>query len=112
PSIVPYQALPAADGYLMLAVANERLWERFCSVTGLEECGADPRFRTNADRVANRDELLPLIEARLRERTRAEWIALFEAEGIPAGPVQGLDEVFRDPQVSAREMLVEVAHPT
>src|SRR5690606_10418381 len=79
---------------------------------GLEACARDPRFDTNADRVAHREELLPLIEERLRQRTRAEWLALFEAEGIPAGPIQQLDEAFSDPQVLARGMLAEVEHPT
>lgn len=112
PTIAPYQGFATADGDLMLAVGNESLWARFVAAAGLEQLENDPRFALNSDRVRNRDELIAIITERLVTRTTAEWIALFDAAGVPAGPISTVDEVMVDPQVLARGMVLEVEHPT
>jgi crotonobetainyl-CoA:carnitine CoA-transferase CaiB-like acyl-CoA transferase len=112
PSLVPYQAFRARDGYLLVGAGNERLWEAFCRVLGAPEWAGDPRFDSNARRVERRAELVALIEARLAARGRDEWVAAFAEAGLPAGPINDIRQVFEDPQVRHREMAVEVEHPT
>jgi crotonobetainyl-CoA:carnitine CoA-transferase CaiB-like acyl-CoA transferase len=112
PSLVPYQAFRASDGYLMVGAGNERLWKAFCEVLGAPEWADDPRYDGNARRVARRAELVAEIEARLQARSRDEWVAAFAAAGLPAGPINDIRQVFDDPQVRHREMAVEVEHPT
>jgi crotonobetainyl-CoA:carnitine CoA-transferase CaiB-like acyl-CoA transferase len=111
-SLVPYQAFRARDGYLMAGAGNERLWRAFCGVLGTPEWADDPRFDTNVKRVERREELVTLIEERLRSRTRDEWIAAFAAAGLPTGPINTVDQVFADRQVRHREMVQEIEHPT
>jgi len=112
PSIAPYQALRCKDGDFIVAVGNDALWQKFCQALGLEQLGADPRWTTNPARASGRDELIPLIEAEIADSTVAELVALCELIGVPAGPIYGLEQVYTDPQVLAREMVVEVDHPT
>jgi formyl-CoA transferase len=112
PSLVPYQAFRARDGYLMVGAGNERLWKAFCQVLGVPEWADDPRYDANAKRVERRAELVGLIEARLAARDRDAWVAEFAAAGLPAGPINDIGQVFADPQVRHREMAVEVEHPT
>lgn len=111
PSIVPYQGFKASDQHFIVAVGNDGLWRRFCQVAGLERLADDERYRTNPDRVAHREELLAIIGARLAERTAAEWVDAFLAAGVPAGPICSLDQVYADPHVLARDMIVEMEHP-
>jgi crotonobetainyl-CoA:carnitine CoA-transferase CaiB-like acyl-CoA transferase len=112
PSLVPYQAFRARDGYLMVGAGNERLWQAFCAVLGMPELARDPRYDDNAKRVACRDELVRLIEDRLQARDRDHWVQVFAAAGLPAGPINDIGQVFEDPQVRHRAMAVEVEHPT
>jgi crotonobetainyl-CoA:carnitine CoA-transferase CaiB-like acyl-CoA transferase len=112
PSLVPYQAFRARDGYLMVGAGNERLWKTFCEVLGVPEWADDPRYDANAKRVAGRTELVQEIEARLQARDRDDWVARFAEAGLPAGPINDIGQVFEDPQVRHREMAVEVDHPT
>ncbi len=112
PSLVPYQAFRARDGYLMVGAGNERLWKAFCDVLGAPEWADDPRYDENAKRVERRAELVALIEARLAARSRDEWVGEFGAAGLPVGPINDIAEVFADPQVRHRQMAVEVQHPT
>jgi formyl-CoA transferase len=112
PNIVPYEVFEAADGPFILAVGNDAQWRRCCGILGRGEWADDPRFITNAARVERRSELTPLLGAVFQSRTRAEWLAAFRAANVPAGPVQTVEEVFRDAQVLARGMLQEVPHPT
>lgn len=105
PSIVPYQAFDASDGPFMLAVANEALWGRFVQAIERLDLGEDGRFTNNADRVANRGELVSVLESLFAARTRADWLELFEASGIPAGPINRLNEVFVDPAVLALDLV-------
>jgi crotonobetainyl-CoA:carnitine CoA-transferase CaiB-like acyl-CoA transferase len=111
PSIVPYQAFEAADGHVILAVGNDAQFARFCAIAGHPEWAGDPRFARNADRVRNRDVLVPLIAYAMRMRVRADWLAALEAGGIPCSSVNDIDEVFADPQVRARGLRVSVDHP-
>lgn len=112
PSISPYDLLPTADRPIYLAIGNDRMFRKFAELIGRPGLADDPRFRTNPDRVANRRELLPILGEALRGRPAMDWCRAFWEAGIPAGPVNTLDEVFRDPQVLHREMLQEVPHPT
>ena len=112
PSLVPYQAFRARDGYLMVGAGNERLWKAFCRVLGADEWAEEPRYDSNAKRVACRAELVREIEARLQARDRDDWVARFAAAGLPAGPINDIGQVFDDPQVQYRGMVVEAEHPT
>ena len=112
PTIVPYETFDAADGEFVLAVGNDDLWRRFCKVAGLADLAADERFATNRVRVEHYGALKPILVDRLRTRTRGEWIAALNAEGVPSGAVRDLAEVFNDPQLAAREMIQAVEHAT
>ena len=110
-NIVPYQVFEVADGHLILAVGNDGQFGRFCAVAGCAELASDPRFARNADRVRHRAVLVPMLAARLKQRTRADWLAALEAAKVPSGPINDLADVFADPQVRSRDMTVELAHP-
>lgn len=111
PSIVPYQDFPTADGHMILAIGNDGQFARFCEVAGRPELAADARFATNRARVENRAELIPLLNEITATRTTAEWIGQLEARAVPCGPINGLAEVFADPQVQARGLAVKMPHP-
>ena len=108
----PYQAFPTADGWINVGGANQSNWERIVKVIGRPELGADPRFVTNTERMKNLAALTPLIAERLKSRSSADWIREFEAAGVPVGPVNKIGDMLADPQVAAREMVLEVEHPT
>ena len=108
----PYQAIRCADGYITLGAANERLFRRLCEVLGHAEWVSDPAFADNANRVKNREALAGRIEAITIAEPRAHWLALLDANDIPCGPINDYAQVFADPQVLAREMVVETDHPT
>ena len=110
PTVVPYETFEATDGEFVLAVGNDALWRKFCSVAGLEEIVADPRFATNRARVQAYDELRPLLERVLRTRSRQTWIEDLTAAGVPCGDVRNIAQVLADPQLAAREMVVELEH--
>lgn len=112
PSIVPYQAFEAADGYVVLGATIDALWRRFCEAAGLGELADDPRFATNAARVRHRRELLQVLEPLFRARRRADWMTLLRRAGVPCAPVNAIDEVFRDPQVASLDVVQDVPHPT
>ena len=107
----PYQAFPTRDGWINVGGANQANWERVVKVIGAPQLAADARFATNADRMKNLGALVPLIGDRLRMKTTAEWLAAFDAEGVPAGPVNRIGDMLSDPQVLARDMVIEVDHP-
>lgn len=111
PNIVPYQDFPSADGDFILTVGNDSQFRRFCSVAGHPEWAEDPRFATNAQRVAHRDLLIPLIRQVTVFRTTDQWMADLEQAGVPCGPINDLAQVFADPQVLARGLKVRMAHP-
>ena len=107
----PYQAFHASDGWVNIGGANQANWERMCDVLGHPEWREDPRFRSNADRMANLDALTATMNDVLATRTKAEWIAAFDAAGVPAGPVHTIGEALRHPQTLARGMVVDLVHP-
>ncbi len=111
PSIAPYESLEAADGELVVAAGNDQLWRALCGVLGLGALADDPRFRTNADRVAARGALRPLLVERLRTRPVADWLTQLKAAGVPCGGVRDLEQVFSDPQIVERAMVVALDHP-
>ncbi len=111
PSIAPFCSVETADGFVNIACGNDELWRRFCRIIGIENLANDPRFLTNADRVKNFSELEPLINEATRKRASAEWLKLLEEAKVPCGPINDIASVVKDPQVAAREMLVEVLHP-
>jgi formyl-CoA transferase/CoA:oxalate CoA-transferase len=111
PSVVPYQAFATRDGFLVVAVFAEKFWSGFCRAIARPELVADPRFDSNRERVENRAALIPLLEAVLRERSTAEWLGRLQKEGVPAAPIQRVDDVLRDPQVRERKMVVDLEHP-
>ena len=108
----PYQAIRCADGYITLGAANERLFRRLCEALGHTEWSADPAFAENASRVKHREALAARIESITATQPRAHWLSLLEANDIPCGPINDYAQVFADPQVLAREMVVETEHPT
>jgi len=110
-SVVPYQALPAADGHLVVAVFAEKFWGAFCDAIDRSDLSRDARFDTNARRVAHRDALIPVLEALFRTRPAHEWLERLHAHGVPAAPINRLDQVLGDPQVRQREMVVTMEHP-
>jgi crotonobetainyl-CoA:carnitine CoA-transferase CaiB-like acyl-CoA transferase len=110
-SLAPYQVFPTADDPLMVAVGSDGLWRRFTAATGLDELTDDPRYATNPDRVRHRDTLVPRIAQALAVRGCAEWTDLLDAAGVPAGPVNTVPAALGQPQIAAREMVVELEHP-
>lgn len=108
PNIVPYQVFDTADAPMILAVGNDAQFARFCDVAGLTHLATDPRYATNPARVAHRQALCEQVGVALRQRTRAKWLALLEAAGVPCGPVNNLHDVFNDPHVQARGAKIEV----
>ena len=116
-NIVPYQVFevaPLIDGnkdHLILAVGNDSQFVKFCKAANLPELGTNPLFAKNRDRVTNRAQLVPVLEAVLRTRTKADWLAALEAAKVPCGAINNLAEVFADPQVTARAMVTPWLHP-
>ena len=112
PNIVPYQNFKTADGYLVIGVASEVIWKRFCQAIGRAELTDDARFANNSKRVENRAALIVLLSEVFLQRNNETWFkSLTEAE-VPCAPVQTVDQVFQAPQVLHRDMLLEVEHPT
>lgn len=111
PNIVPYQVMPSADGYFVLSVANDPAFERFCGVAGCRHLLDDRRFATAVARVRNRDAVTEALNAVTRTRPTAWWLERLDEAGVGNGAINTLEEVFADPQVKAREMVVEMEHP-
>jgi crotonobetainyl-CoA:carnitine CoA-transferase CaiB-like acyl-CoA transferase len=107
----PYQALKCADGYITIGAANDRSFAKLCELLGRPEWTTDPRFASNARRVQHRAVLASAIEDVTSQRPRGHWLEQLERVGIPCGPINTYQDVFRDPHVLAREMLVEIDHP-
>ena len=112
PNIVPYQNFKTADGYLVLGVASEIIWRRFCQAIGRADLADDPRFANNSQRVENRAELIVILAQIFLGRNNDTWLKLLNEAAVPCAPVQTIDQVFQAPQVLHRDMLVEVEHPT
>ena len=111
PNLVPYQAVPAADGDFMLAVGNDRQFADFCRIAGRPQHATDARYSTNAARIANRRDLLRDIEHWCREQPRAHWLEALTRADVPCGPINDLAAVFDEPQVRHRRMRMDLRHP-
>jgi formyl-CoA transferase len=112
PNIVPYEPFPTSDGWIAVGVGNDGQWGQLCAFAGWDDLAADERFATNPERVNHRDILVPILQDRFRARTSDEWRTALLKAGIPCGPINAIDQVFSDPQVLARDMLMELPHPT
>ncbi|KAL1923339.1 uncharacterized protein VTP21DRAFT_8319 [Calcarisporiella thermophila] len=110
-SIVPYQVLRTQDSYIMIGAGNDTQFSALCNAMELPHLPGDPRFSSNSNRVKHRSTLIPLLEARLRERTTAHWLSALEKTGIPYAPINNIQQTFDHPQVKARHMVQEVDHP-
>ena len=111
PNIVPYQVFETADGHIVVAVGNDNQFKVFAKILGEPDLPDNPTFATNAARVGNRIEVVAHIQAIMKTKPSAEWLAELEANKIGCGPINSLDQVFEDPHVKARDMVVNVPHP-
>ena len=107
PNVVPYEVFPATDGHIIIAVGNDRQFKDLCRLLDLDALAGDARFATNADRVTNREALVPDLKAATAKWPAAELLAALEAGGVPAGPINGLAAIFADPQIAARQLVIE-----
>ena len=112
PNIVPYQTFACADGHIIVATGNDGQYQKFVEVGGRPELAKDERFATNPQRVKNRDVLVPMLAEMVLTQPRDFWIDKLEEVGVPCGPINDLDDVYKNPQVQARQLVVEVPHPT
>jgi CoA:oxalate CoA-transferase len=112
PSVVPYETFRTADGWIAVAAANDGLFARLCDVVQRPELAGDPRFRSNPDRVRNREALIPLLRKCFERRSSAEWLAALGTAGVPAGKVRGVLEAIRQTAVAGRAATTTVEHPT
>ncbi|MDC1209621.1 CoA transferase, partial [Pseudomonadota bacterium] len=112
PNIVPYQVMPTSDGYIVLSIGNDPTFERFCKLAGEDQLIDDPKFKTNADRVSNRDFVTNTLNEVTKKHSSEWWLAELEKQKIGCGPINTLSEVFADPHVKAREMVIEMKHQT
>jgi crotonobetainyl-CoA:carnitine CoA-transferase CaiB-like acyl-CoA transferase len=108
--LVPAQNFPTRDGYIVIFVNKPKFWQALLDALGLPDVGRDPRFASFPDRLANKAALVPLLSARFRERTTAEWLARLRGR-VPCAPVNTMAEALVDEQVQARDMVIEVRHP-
>jgi crotonobetainyl-CoA:carnitine CoA-transferase CaiB-like acyl-CoA transferase len=107
PNIVPYQVFPAADGLIIIATGNDTQFAKLCTVLGEPKIAEEPSYRANSDRLKNREELIGRLSALTVRWPRADLLAKLEAVGVPAGPINALDQVFADPQVVHRGMRID-----
>ena len=116
-NIVPYQVFevaPAPDGskdHVIIAVGNDTQFVKYCQVAGVPELGLNPLFALNRDRVTNRAQLVPILDALLRTRSKPDWLAALEAAKVPCGAINNLAEVFADPHIQSRDMVTHWQHP-
>lgn len=111
PNIVPYQAFRASDSFFAFAAGNDGQWRKFCQAVERPWLAEDARFATNIDRVRHRSELVPLLSELFATRPARAWMDLCQSIGIPAAPINGIEQVFQDPQVQARRLHTSVRHP-
>jgi crotonobetainyl-CoA:carnitine CoA-transferase CaiB-like acyl-CoA transferase len=112
PLNAPYQAFPTSDGWLTVGAANQANWLRLVAALEAPSLGDDPRFASNADRMRHLSALEAALTPLFKRHTSADWLRIFEAAGVPAGPVLDIAQMHADPQALARGMIVETAHPT
>ncbi|MCR6657924.1 MAG: CoA transferase [Asticcacaulis sp.] len=108
PNIAPYQVFKVSDGHIIVAVGNDGQFQKFCATLCAGDVALNPDYATNALRVARRTDLQSAVQPYLMQKTRAEWLAAFEAAGVPAGPINRIEDVFNDPQIIHRGMRLEL----
>lgn len=106
PNLTPYQVFDCADGFIIIATGNDAQYRRLCRLLGLDDMATAPDFLTNADRIANREELIRRLTGATSQRSKADLLAACEADGVPAGPINDMAEVMADPQVKARTLQI------
>ena len=111
PSIVPYESFQATDGFINIAVTNQKQWVNFCQVLEFPDVAFDERFDSMPNRIANYEQLKPIIDSVLGDLTRAEITRRLSGVGIPVGPINTVGEILEDPHIQAREMVAELIHP-
>ncbi|WP_329052972.1 CoA transferase [Amycolatopsis sp. NBC_01488] len=111
PSLVPFQVFPASDGWLVAGCAKEKFWQRLTRVLERPDLATDPRFVTFADRLANRDELEPILDKEFRTRPVADWLADLRAAAVPCGPINTVEQALSDDHTQARDMIISTSHP-
>jgi formyl-CoA transferase/CoA:oxalate CoA-transferase len=111
PSIVPYECFEVKDGFVNVAVTNQKQWTNFCRVLGFPEIASDPRFEKMESRLSHYDELKEMIDRVLSKMSKSEVMLKMSQVGIPAGPVHSVGDIMEDPQIHAREMVKELTHP-
>ncbi len=111
PNISPYEVFETSDGYMILAVGNDRQFEAFCDIAGCAEFAENPKYQTNTARVENREELVPFVQEILRGKPTDYWIKSLETVKVPCGPINDLSQVFADPHIQQRGILKEYTHP-
>jgi crotonobetainyl-CoA:carnitine CoA-transferase CaiB-like acyl-CoA transferase len=112
PNLVPYEAFTARDGWFILGVANEKQWGLLCDMLDRPDLKSDSRFATNGNRVANREILVAELNRMFAQRDANQWLAELVRAGLPCGRINSLPEVFSHPQAQARQMTLEIEHPT
>ena len=108
PNIAPYQVFQVSDGHVIVAVGNDAQFQKFCAALGATDIAAHPDYATNALRVARRTDLQSAVQPYLMQKSRAEWLAAFEVAGVPAGPINRIEDVFNDPQIIHRGMRLDL----
>jgi formyl-CoA transferase len=111
-SLCPYQAFEAADGPIMIGVANDNLWHKFCAVAGLGAIADDPKFRTNADRVAHRKETIDHVQSAIAQQSVAHWNDALAGAGVPSAPINSIAQLLGHPHTQASGIIVEYEHQT
>lgn len=112
PNTVPYQDFPTSDGYMIIAIGNDRQFQRLCDALNRPELASDPKYQANIGRINHRDELLPIIRSATVMRSTQDWISVLEPLGVPCGPINSIADVFADPQVVARGTRISMPHAT
>lgn len=111
PNIVPYEAFATADGQIILAIGNDAQFSKFCNLAGKPELASDPLYASNRRRVENRQELCSIVADLLAQQTNDYWLTEMEALGVPCGSINSIDQVYADPQIQARNMVLNIRHP-
>lgn len=111
PAITPFQALPTTDGWIVVAIGNDVLWQRLCEAIDVPSLATDPRFMTNALRTENYEALCPILEKAFGARNSAEWFSVMEAYQLPYSPIRTIDEIVDDPNLRYRGMIASVEQP-
>ena len=108
PNLTPYQVFECVDGHIIIATGNDSQYQRLCEILDLPEMATAPQYLKNSNRIENREKMIRKLSAQTRQISKADLLAACEARGVPAGPINSMDEVFSDPQVKHREMQIEL----